>query len=143
MGDGQICTMQAARKTWRRGLKIELSRHRLKARPGVEPRLRKRQRSDSFRERDRVVQNFEQFHAKLASQTRLLRHCFRRAPVRDRRTFGHHPGRARDRIGEVEVGDAGTERRLVRGAAERSKLLTSAGSPGAICPIRIICGWAL
>ena len=36
---------------------------------------------------------------------------------REGRTFGHHRGRARDRVGEIEILDRRTERRLVRRSA--------------------------
>src|SRR4051812_27078048 len=43
--------------------------------------------------------------------------------ARERGTFRHDGGRARDRIGEIEVGHGRTEWRLVRRAAKGGELL--------------------
>src|SRR5205807_1038326 len=56
-----------------------------------------------------------------SSAIALLR-GFRVCVARERRAFRHRGGGARDRVGQIEVGDSRAERRLVGCAAARGKL---------------------
>src|SRR6185437_12742267 len=70
-----------------------------------------------------------QTYAAKNSAITLLRNRLGRS-IRQRRTFGHDGGGARDRIGQIEFMNRGHERRLVRLAAELGQIVDIGGTAG-------------